>query len=181
MPYNPHVIDVTNNPSTAGPYFDLDFVQIARQIGQEKYPSRSANLPKPKLPYFSDTVYLSTLDDTSPFVHYDEGWEPSAAMQTLNHNGTIHQTTTVGSTLSIMFQGSSIVGILLFLCHTAFFMRFNIRSSMDYTQMPRTQSPWTTNRQYLCIAWTLIWMGTCGTHRLSCIWWTGFRRTQTTV
>ncbi|KAF8574584.1 hypothetical protein K439DRAFT_1665383 [Ramaria rubella] len=86
-----HFIQATNEPSSAGEYFDLDYVNIERVIGQDK-----------------DTIFHSTIDDTSPFVIYDGPWGPSSVNATSNTNGTLHMTTEDNSQIRIVFQACCI-------------------------------------------------------------------------
>jgi hypothetical protein len=37
LPYKQHTVTLTNIPVSTGPFFDLDFVSIDRQIGQPGY------------------------------------------------------------------------------------------------------------------------------------------------
>ncbi|KAF8580191.1 hypothetical protein K439DRAFT_320406 [Ramaria rubella] len=87
LSYEPHVVDLINIPSGSGPYLDLDFVQIERQIGDD-----------------GGTIHQNTLDDTSIFVHYSTGpWQSFS-----ESNGTTHQSISPNSQFSIAFQGCCI-------------------------------------------------------------------------
>lgn len=98
-----------NLPTSAGHYFDLDYVNIERQIGFDKFRKLASGSNTADVGYDSDTIFDSDLDDTNPLVQYAGSWSPTLQMQTLNHNGTLHQTTTANDSLSINFQGCCIV------------------------------------------------------------------------
>ncbi|GJJ05897.1 hypothetical protein Clacol_000084 [Clathrus columnatus] len=86
-----HTVVLTNVPTGQGPFLDVDFISIGRELGPPGYNGPISNV---------------TLDDESPFVVYNGSWTPSFSSSAFNLS--LHGTTEQGSTVSVFFQGSSI-------------------------------------------------------------------------
>ena len=121
--YDSHYVEMTNQPTVPSlDYLDLDFVQIERSVGQEKYvtPHRDAAISTaniiivtafPLNEHSSDKIYESIVDSTSPFVEYSQGIWQSLQDPTSGNNGMLQRSESPNSKFTIKFQGCCIVRV----------------------------------------------------------------------
>ncbi|GJJ05900.1 hypothetical protein Clacol_000087 [Clathrus columnatus] len=82
---------MTNIVTNQGNNLDIDFISIGREIGP---------------PGFTGPIFNVTIDDESPFVTYNGSWSSSSSSGAFNNS--LHSTIQEGSSVSVLFQGSSI-------------------------------------------------------------------------
>ncbi|GJJ05899.1 hypothetical protein Clacol_000086 [Clathrus columnatus] len=86
-----HNVIMTNIVTNQGNNLDIDFISIGREIGP---------------PGFTGPIFNVTIDDESPFVTYSGSWSSSPFASAFNDS--LHSTVQEGSSVSVLFQGSSI-------------------------------------------------------------------------
>ncbi|WWC64625.1 uncharacterized protein I303_107236 [Kwoniella dejecticola CBS 10117] len=90
-----HTIVMANHPnSTANQtmkwWFDIDHMIITHPIPE------------------GEEIYTTTIDDTSPYVTYDQGWNATGTGDSQYYNATLHTSTIPSSTMTMQFNGSSV-------------------------------------------------------------------------
>ncbi|WWC71974.1 uncharacterized protein I206_105933 [Kwoniella pini CBS 10737] len=88
-----HRLTMTNRPNSTADqsmkwWFDVDHIITSQPI--------------------SDDIYTTLINDTSPYVTYDQGWKATGVDGSHNFDSTRHVSTIPSSTLTMSFNGSSV-------------------------------------------------------------------------